>query len=123
MNDFETLDRCAAYVAARHALAAVHVAATDWPSELAEQARRAAVDTVMTTAAGIGHDHGSAARRRCLREAIATAIEVAAALDVARAMGLEDDRLAAAQRRAGRAVALLGLFLHASATSDLDTAV
>jgi hypothetical protein len=112
MNEFASLDRCAAYVAARHALAAVHASTHGWPMSLADQATRAAVDTVMTTAEGIGHDHGSPARRRCLRAAIGTAIEVAAAIDVARAMGYGD--LDRTQRLAGRSIALLGLFFHAS---------
>jgi hypothetical protein len=113
MNEFPSLDRCAAYVAARHALAAVHVSTARWPESLADQARRAAVDTVMTTAEGIGHEHGSPARRRCLRAAIGTAIEVAATIDVARAMGYGD--LERPQQLAGRSIALLGLFFQANA--------
>ena len=115
MCEFDCLDRCAAYVATRGALEAVHRASTVWPDELAEHAKRAAIDTVMTTAESLSFDHGTSARRRCVRAAITTAIELAAACDVARAMGLANGELERAQRHAGRAVALLGLLFHSSA--------
>jgi four helix bundle protein len=118
MTEFSSLDRCAAYVAARHALTAIHATVASWPPPLAEQAKRAAIEVVMTTAEGIGHDHASPARRRCLRAAIGSAIEVAAVVDVARAMGYVD--LDRTQRLAGRSVAMLGLFLHASVKHDDD---
>jgi hypothetical protein len=108
------LDRCAAYVAARAALAAIHDATHEWPTDLASQARRAAIDTVMTTAEGLAYDHGTAARRRCVRNALATAIALAATVDVARALGHADPRLDRAQHHAGRAIALLGLLFQAS---------
>jgi hypothetical protein len=114
MNEFESLDRCAAYSAARDALAAIHCSSRAWPPQLAGQARQAAVHTIITTAEGIGHVHGTPARRRCLRDALGTALEVAASVDIARAMGVDDDQLDSAQRMAGRSVALLGLFFHAS---------
>ena len=117
MNEFPSLDRCAAYVAAQRALAAVHHVDTVWPPDLAAQARRAAIDAVMTTAESIAHDHGSAARRRCLRAALGSAIALAATVDVARAMGIPDPRLEHAQRVAGRAIAMLGMFFHASAAA------
>ncbi len=116
MCEFETLDRCAAYVAARDTLAAVHRAARSWPTEIARSARHAAARTLITTAEGITCDHGSAGRRRCLREALGTAIEVAATCDVAVALGLRDDDLEAAHRQSGRAVALLAMFFHANTT-------
>jgi len=117
-TEFASLDRCAAYVAARHALAAVHASTETWPTPLADQARRAAAEVVMTTAEGIGHDHASPGRRRCLRAAIGSALEVAATVDVARAMGIAG--VERAQQLAGRSVAMLGLFLHAQATRELD---
>lgn len=118
--EFESLDRCAAYVAAQHALAAVHHVGGVWPAALAAQAQRAALGAVMTTAEGIGHAHGSAGRRRCLRSALASAIALTATVDVARAMGVVDPRLEHAQRVAGRAIAMLGMFFHASAAARPD---
>jgi len=117
VNEFVSLDRCAAYVAAQRALAAVHHVGDVWPADLAAEARRAAIHAVMTTAEGIAHDHGSAARRRCLRAALASAIALAATVDVARAIGVPDPRLAHAQHVAGRAIATLGMFFHASAAA------
>ncbi len=121
MNEFTSLDRCAAYTAARDALEAVHQSSSAWPprlADLADRARQAAVDTVMTTVEGIGHDHGTAGRRRCLRDAIGAALALAATVDIVKALGLEDDSLDHAQQLAARSVALLGLFLHASARVD-----
>lgn len=113
--EFENLDRCAAYVATRGALESVHRAVYGWPPELAEQARRAAIATVMTTAECIAYDHASAGRRRCLRTAIGTAIELAATCDIAFALGLGDSELDRTLRLAGRSIALLGMFFHANA--------
>ena len=36
--------------------------------------KKEAMDTVMTTASALAHDHGSPARRRCVRHALGTAI-------------------------------------------------
>ena len=116
MFELESLDRCAAYVATRGALDAIHRASWGWPAELAEQAKRAAIETVMTTAECVAHAHASAGRRRCLRAAIGTAIELAATCDVACALGLADDELDLAMRLASRSIALLGLFFHANAS-------
>ncbi|MDB4957042.1 MAG: hypothetical protein JWO36_4611 [Myxococcales bacterium] len=110
MCEFESLDRCAAYVAARTALEAVHGAT--WPADVAEQAKRAAIEAVMATAESLHHDHASPARRRCVRTALVRAIELVAAVDVAQALGTELDDV---QRTAGRSVAMLGLLLHSSA--------
>jgi hypothetical protein len=115
----EPLDRCAAYVAARGALAAIHRAATSWPDGLAGQARDAAIGAVRATAEGIGHAHASAGRRRCVRDALHAALELAATCDVARAFGFGNAALDEAHRDAGRAIAMLGLLLHAN-TLDWD---
>jgi len=109
------LERSAAYAAARAALTAIHDATAAWPSELAVQARRAAVATVATTAEGLAFGHNTAARRRCVRKALNTAIAMAAAVDVARALGHSDPLVDRAQYQAGRAIALLGLLFQASA--------
>ena len=114
MCEFTSLDRCAAYVAARAALVAVQRVAAGWPDTLAEQARRAAADTMHVIAEAISHGVGTAGRRRCLRDALTSALSVAASVDVARAMGFGDTELDEAQRTAGRTVALLGMFLHAN---------
>ncbi len=119
MGEFVSLDRCAAYVAARSTLSAVQRAASTWPEDLAARARRAAIHTLQITAEATSHDHGSAARRRCLRDAITSAVGLAASVDVARALGFTNPELMAVQRVAGRTVALLGMFLHAN-TSPID---
>ncbi len=110
----EPLDRCAAYVAARDALAAIHRAAWAWPDTLAGQAREAAVGAVRATAESIGHGHASAGRRRCVRDALHAALELAATCDVARAFGFGDGALDDAHRDVGRTIAMLGLLLHAN---------
>jgi hypothetical protein len=114
MCEFASLDRCAAYVAARAALIAVQRAAADWPDGLGARARHGAIATVQLTAEAVSHDHATAGRRQCLRDAITTALGVAATIDVAHAMGYGGGELLDVQRVAGRAVALLGMLLHAS---------
>ena len=113
--EFDSLDRCAAYVATRGALEAAHLAVATWPEPLAELARRAATDAVLATADGLAHDRASAARRRALRGALAAALELAASCDVARATGQSGAAFDEAARRAHRAIALLALLLHACA--------
>jgi hypothetical protein len=114
MYEFVSLDRCAAYVAARAALVALQQVAGGWPDTLADRARREAIETMQVTAEAIAHGHATAGRRRCLRDALTSAIGLAASVDVARAMGFGDGDLDDAQRTAGRTVALLGMFLHAN---------
>lgn len=126
MGEFDVLDRCAAYAAARDALEALASGTAGWPDELADQARAAAVRTVLTIAEATAHDHASAARRRCLRDALAGAIELTACWDIACALGVAGRDRDQPLRLAGRTVALLGLFLHANASpiaedSDGDT--
>jgi hypothetical protein len=113
MCEFASLDRCAAYVAARTELTAVQRAAPHWPEVLGRRARRGALDTLRLTAQAAGHGHDTAGRRHCLREAITTALGVAATVDAVRAMGYADDDLVDLQRLTGRTIALLGMFLHA----------
>lgn len=113
MCEFASLERCAAYVAARTVLIAVQRAAMQWPEALGHRARHGALDTVQLTAQAARHGHDSAGRRHCLREAITTALEVAATVDALCAMGYGGDELAELQRVTGRTIALLGMFLHA----------
>jgi hypothetical protein len=126
MGEFASLDRCAAYVAARALLVAVERvtgSSGSWPPGLAVRARRAAMAAVELTAEATAHGPASAGRRRCLRDAITSAIGIAAAVDIARTAGLGDAELVEfvelaelhdVQRVAGRLVALLAMFLHAS---------
>jgi hypothetical protein len=113
MREFASLERCAAYVAARAVLTDVQRAAARWPEALRHRARHAALDTLQLTAQAASHGHDSAGRRQCLREAITTALGVAATIDAARAMGYGGEELAELQRVTGRTIALLGMFLHA----------
>jgi hypothetical protein len=113
MREFASLERCAAYVAARAVLTDIQGTAARWPEALRHRARQAALDTLQLTAQAASHVHDSAGRRQCLREAITTALGVAATIDDARAMGYGDDELAELQRVTGRTIALLGMFLHA----------
>lgn len=123
MCEFASLDRCAAYVAVRSLLIAVERVAGSWPPHLADRSRRTAMAAVELSAEAISHDHASAGRRRCLRDAITSAIGIAAAVDIARAMGFGGGaELDHVQRVAGRSVALLAMFLHAN-TSPIPEAV
>jgi hypothetical protein len=107
-------ERCAAYVATRGALEAVQRAATSWPDELAVPACTAAMASLHAMADSLDQPAASAARRRCVRDALVIALGVAAACDVAHALGHQGDALAEAQRAASRAISMLGMFLHAS---------
>ena len=121
MSEFASLERCAAYVAARTALIAVQRIAHGWPDALADRARRSAADTMHVTVEAISHGPSTAGRRRCLRDALTSAIGVAASVDVARAMGYDDAELDQLQRTVGRVVALLGMFLHANTAPVPET--
>jgi len=121
VNEFESLDRCAAYVAARAAVEAVQDAAASWSDDqLVVEARRAAVAVVMTIAEAIASEPCSAARRRCLRAAMAAAIELAATIDVARALGARDEPTRDAQQCAGRTIAALGMFFRATTNPIIE---
>jgi hypothetical protein len=122
MCEFASLDRCAAYVAVRALLIAVERVTGSWPAHLADRSRRTAMAAVELSAEAISHDHASAGRRRCLRDAITSAIGIAAAVDIARAMGFGGAELDHVQRVAGRSVALLAMFLHAN-TSPIPEVV
>jgi hypothetical protein len=115
MYEFASIERCAAFVATRDTLVVMRRATTGWPDELAEPARRVALATVVATAEALDYAPSTAARRRCVRDALVHAIELASAFDIARALGCAADDLAEAERLTGRAIALLAMFLHASA--------
>lgn len=114
MVEFESPERCAAYLATRGALEAVQRAVPSWPDELAVRARAAALHAASTTFASLGHDPASAARRRCLRHALHAAVDIAAACEVARAFEARGAELDAAELAATRAISSLALFRHAS---------
>ena len=111
----DSLSRCAAYVAARVALEALCRTTTRWPATLAHEARLAGLEMVRAVAVGVGYEWGSAPRRRCARSAMASALQVAALCDVARATGVDDLALDEAQRTTSRAIGVLALFFHAQA--------
>ena len=114
MSEFASLDRCAAYVAVRSLLIAVERVTGSWPIALAERAHRAGLAAIELTAEAIAHPAGSPGRRRCLRDAITSVIGIAAVVDIARVPGFGGATLDDVQRIAGRSVALLAMFLHAS---------
>jgi hypothetical protein len=114
MSEFSSLERCSAYVAAKAALAAVQRVSGSWPADLAVHAERAALDAIHVTAVAVAHSHGSVDRRSCLRDALTRAIHVAGFIDAAGAMGFGAGSIDDVQRVAGRSIAMLSMFLHAS---------
>lgn len=122
MGEFASLERCAAYVAARATRTAIQRAIVRWPESLADRTRRAAVAAMEITAQSLTHDRLSVGRRRCLRDAINAAVEVASLLDLARAMGFATHDLDELQRLAGRSIALLAMLLHATTSSIPEVA-
>jgi hypothetical protein len=110
-----SLARCAAYVAARGALDTITRTSRRWPELMAIEARIAALEMVRAVVDGLGCEVESARRRRCARDAMASALRVAALCDVARATGVDDVALEEAARATSRAVSVLALFFHASA--------
>jgi len=85
-----------------------------WPESLAERTRAAATGTMDTIATALSHERHTSGRRRCLRDALTSAIAVASLVDLARAMGFVSVELDEIQRLAGRSIALLAMFLHAT---------
>jgi hypothetical protein len=114
MGEFASLERCAAYVATRATLTAIQRAVASWPQSLADRTRRSAVDAMEITAKSLSHDRLSAGRRGRLRDAITSAVAVASCIDLAHAMGFAIRDLDELQRLAGRSIALLAMFLHAT---------
>ena len=114
VHEFDSPERCAAFVATRGALEAVVRAADIWPDDLAILAREAARQAATTTAESLGHEPASAARRRCLRSALVAAVGLTAACEAARASTRGGEALEEAERAATRAISLLAMFLHAN---------
>ena len=111
----ETLDRNAAYVAARIALETVRDATAAWPPDVARSATKAAGETVVAVVEALRHEPTSAARRKSLRNALCFALELAAICDIAIAHGLGSAQVQESLRCASRALSMLGLSFHATA--------
>jgi hypothetical protein len=109
------LERSAAYVAASSVLELIRTATTTWPTDLAQAARQRAAAMVAAIAQSLDYPPTSAARRRCVRNAIGNAIELSALTDVARAQGLA---MAESMQAAGRTMSLLGFAFHATLVPD-----
>jgi len=115
VHEFDSPERCAAFVATRGALEAVVRAADVWPDALAILAREAARQAATITAESLGHEPASAARRRCLRSALVATVGLTAACEAARAsIRGGGEALDEAERAATRAISLLAMFLHAN---------
>jgi hypothetical protein len=111
----DLLERSAAYVAARSVLDVIRTATTTWPTDIAQAARQRAGAMVNAIARSLEYPPTSAARRRCVRNAIGNAIELSAITDVARAQGFA---LAGSMESAGRTMSLLGFAFHATLVPD-----
>ena len=109
MLTIETMDHTAAIAAAKTAFDVVQKA--PWPNELARPAKQCARDMLSSITESLGHDSVSSSRRRCLRNALLNAIELAAICDIARAHRLgSDDSLPLASK----ALSLIGMTYHAT---------
>jgi hypothetical protein len=111
----DLLERSAAYVAARAMLEVIRSVTITWPADLARLARERAARMTAAIAQSLAYPPTSAARRRCVRNAIGNAIELSAITDVARAQGLA---MAASMQPAGRTMSLLGFAFHATLVPD-----
>lgn len=111
----DALERSAAYVAAKSVLDLMRQSTRCWPTELAQAARQRAAAMTAAVAQSLEHPPTSAARRRCVRNAIGNAIELSAITDIARAQGLT---IADTTQSAGRTMSLLGLAFHATLIPD-----
>lgn len=113
-----THDRFAAYSSARDALNAIHKATTAWPPELAAQAKTTATNIIAKTVEAIDQEPTSAARRKCLREAIVEALMLASICDIASTHGLRSDELEDSLRHASRTISMLGMSFHATSAAQ-----
>jgi len=111
----ESLERNAAYMAARVAFETIRDATASWPPEVARDANRAASDTVVRVLEALREQPTSAARRKSLRGALCNALELAAICDIAIAHGLGNAQVEESLRCASRALSMIGLSFHATA--------
>jgi hypothetical protein len=112
-----TLDRFAAYTSARDALASIQRATSAWPPDLAREATSVATKMTTKTAEAIDLDPTSAARRKCLREAICEALVLASICDLAMSHGMTSSELDESLRYASRTISMLGMSFHATAAA------
>ena len=111
----ETLDRNAAYVAARAAAETVRSATNGWPPDVARTANKVAGDIVVAILEALREEPTSPARRKSLRGAVCHALELAAICDIAIAHGLRTAQVEETLRCASRTLSLLGMSFHATA--------
>lgn len=110
-----TIDRDAAFIAARAAQMTIEQATCGWPPDVARSAHKAAADTVAAVLAALKEAPTSAARRKGLRNALCSALELAAICDIALAYGLGNARVHESLRCASRTLSMLGMSFHATA--------
>ncbi|HUS31478.1 MAG TPA: hypothetical protein VMZ53_23395 [Kofleriaceae bacterium] len=113
--NIESIDRSAAYVAAKSAVDVVQKITGGWPSEVAEPAKRCAQNLLSAISEALEHGETTASRRRCLRGALLNAIELAAICDIARAHGLVTEQ---SLQSTGRTLSLLGMSYHATSVAN-----
>jgi hypothetical protein len=111
----DVLERSAAYVAARSVFHVIRTVTMTWPTDLARVAQERAAAMTAAIAQSLEYPPTSAARRRCVRNAIGNAIELSAITDVARAQGLA---MPESMQSAGRTMSLLGFAFHATLVPD-----
>ena len=110
-----THDRFAAYSSAQSALRAILRATCAWPADLAATAKSTANNMLAKTAEAADHAPTSAARRKCLRDALVDALVLAGMCDIAAAHGIANDDLDDSLRHASRTISMLGMSFHATA--------
>ena len=113
--NIESLDRSAAYIAAKSAVEIVQQMTGGWPTEVAEPAKKCARNLLASLTEALEHGETTASRRRCLRGAMLNAIELAAICDIARAHGLGADE---SLQSMGRTLSYLGMSYHATSVAN-----
>lgn len=107
------LERNAAYIEAKRALESIGRA--KWPPEVARPAEQFATATVDAITQSFGYGPATAARRRYLRGALLSALELTTICDIARAQGLvTDDSILSATRM----LSLLSMAYQATCVRD-----
>jgi hypothetical protein len=113
-----THDRFAAYSCARDALTAIQKATSAWPPSLAAQAKTTATNIITKTVEAIDEEPTSAARRKCLREAMVEALMLASICDIASSHGLDSEELEDSLRHTSRTISMLGMSFHATSAAN-----
>src|SRR4051812_25222032 len=110
-------ERSAALAAAQRAHEEIQRASTRWPTEIAREARRRADDMLAALSSALEQEATSPGRRRCLRGALAYALELATICDVAHAHGVV---VLDSMRCTSRTLSMLSLTYHAAAIGGDD---